>query len=129
MAGDDDAAAKLVGSLESAAVEFWWEMVIINFPETRRFEFERFNSSATVCSLEVSLKLITSPTRILTTPKNPWSFFLNLRWSKIWTIRMEFSVTENLKLWFQCGDKVLLAVSVVCVWAPSTVKTAKGSGE
>jgi hypothetical protein len=37
-------------------------------------------------------KLITSPTRTLMTPRNPWSFFLNFFWSKIWMASMLSSV-------------------------------------
>ena len=33
-------------------------------------------------------KSTTSPTRTLMTPRNPWSFFLNFFWSKIWTANM-----------------------------------------
>lgn len=44
-------------------------------------------------------------------------------------IKTEFSVTLNSKDWSQCGEDVLLTVSVVCVCDPSTVNTAKGSGD
>lgn len=36
---------------------------------------------------------MTSLTLTFTTPRKPWSRFLNLRWSKIWTAMTEFSLT------------------------------------
>lgn len=44
-------------------------------------------------------------------------------------IKTEFSVTLKSNDWFQCGEDVLLTVSVVWVCDPSTVNTAKGSGD
>lgn len=48
---------KFVGSLESLE-PFLWDIVIMSFPETGKFEFDFFSSSATVCSLDGSLKLM-----------------------------------------------------------------------
>ena len=39
-------------------------------------------------------KSITLPTRTFTTPRKPWSFFLNFFWSKICTARMLSSLTR-----------------------------------
>lgn len=35
------------------------------------------------------------------TPRNPWSFFLNFFWSKIWTVTIEESLTSTSKDSFQ----------------------------
>lgn len=39
-------------------------------------------------------KSITLPTRTLTTPRKPWSFFLNFFWSNIWTASMLSSLAR-----------------------------------
>lgn len=49
--------AKFVGSLESLVL-FLWDIVIMSLPDTGKFEFDFLSSSATVCSLEGSLKLM-----------------------------------------------------------------------
>lgn len=38
---------------------------------------------------------------MLMTPRNPWSFFLNFFWSKIWTVTIEESLTSTSKDSFQ----------------------------
>jgi len=92
-------------------------------------------------------KSITLPTRTFTTPRNPWSFFLNFFWSKICTARMLSSLTRLVssqhlislisrlppcthisKLSFQYGFSVFLITPVVFVCSPLMVATAKGSG-
>ncbi|KAH3679537.1 hypothetical protein WICPIJ_008586 [Wickerhamomyces pijperi] len=71
----------------------------------------------------------TSPTLMFTTPRKPWSFFLNFFWSKTWTDNTEFSLTKKSKVSFQYGFRVFLAAAVDLVCSPSTVRTPKGSGE
>ena len=90
---------------------------------------------------------MTSPTRILMTPRNPWSFFLNFFWSKTCTARILSSLALLLvvscavqsepskmgaayksKLSFQYGFKVRLETCVVLVCSPLMVATANGSG-
>lgn len=50
--------------------------------------------------------------RTLMTPRNPWSFFLNLRWSKTWTARMLSSVTRLWCVSYERNSRDLRRVQV-----------------
>ena len=88
---------------------------------------------------------MTLPILTLTTPRKPWSFFLNFFWSNICTASTLSSVTLLLqivspyriygkhsthrsKLSFQYGLSVFFMTLVVLVCSPLMVATANGSG-
>lgn len=86
---------------EEPAADREWEITTMILPDTAKFSLDFLRSLVIVSSELDNRRSMTSPIRTLTTPRKPWSFFLNFFWSNTWITRMESSSAVKLNDSFQ----------------------------